>query len=80
MARKLLQCSSEIQKGGSMKKPFFIRFLVGNKTIATIYPTPEYAGRHLVADVERLTLKYGKPVKAELEEACCIGVYREQLN
>jgi hypothetical protein len=51
-----------------MKNPFFIRFLVDNKTIATIYPTPEYAGRHLVADVAKFTLKYGKPVKAKLGE------------
>ena len=51
-----------------MKKPFFIRFLVGNETIATIYPTPEYAGRHLREDTAKLALKYGKPVKAELGE------------
>jgi hypothetical protein len=53
-------------KGGLMKKPFFIRLLVDNKTIATIYPTPGYAGRHLLIDVEKLASKYGKPVKAKM--------------
>lgn len=63
-----------------MKKPFLIRFLVDNKTISTIYPTPEYAGHHLVADIARLTQKYGKPVKAKLGEMRCIQVYRARLN
>ncbi len=51
-----------------MKDPFFIRFLVDNKTIATIYPPPEYAGRHLVADIAKFTQKCGKPVKAKMGE------------
>jgi len=61
-----------------MKNPFFIRFLVANKTIAMIYPTPEYAGRHLVADVEKLALEYGKPVRAELGGMRRIGIHAEK--
>jgi hypothetical protein len=63
-----------------MKKPFLIRLLVADKTIATIYPTPEYAGRHLVADVAQFALTHGKPVKVEFGEAHSIRFRREDLN